>query len=150
LVYAIHGSVPGFFGYGLFVDLWRMREVTGGWRRCDVARLPGHRLVFRVPDPALGLREDVVEEPSAAVHGLLYEVEEGQLDAIGRAEPPYRWDTRSVEAFGARGRAWVLLGRAPTEPGKPSAMYLSRLVWGYGQHPFPPEAKAALLRATSP
>ncbi len=144
------GPVPSFFGYGLLVDLRRMREVTGGWRRCDAARLPGHRLVFRVPDPVAGLREDVIEEPSSAVHGLLYEVEEGQLDAIGKAELLYRWDTRPVEALGATRRAWVLVGRAPTEPGKPSAMYLSRLVWGYGQHPFPPEAKAALLRAASP
>lgn len=142
--------MPDFFGYGLMVDLHRMREACGDWRRCDLALLPRHRLLFRIPDAVVGLREDAAQDASADVHGLLYEVEEQQLDQIGRAEPLYRWDTAMVVVAGERRRSWVLRGRAPAPAGKPSPMYLARLVWAYGQHALPPEAKAALVRAASP
>ncbi len=131
-------AVEWFFAYGLEIDLRTMRERIGGWRSARNAVLRGHRLTFDVPDRRLGgTLPNLRPHPGGEVHGVLYEIEEGRLDLVGKHYVGFKWDQVAVQAAGGGRMAWVLRHEGPGAPGAPRADHLATLLWAMRQRGFP-------------
>jgi gamma-glutamylcyclotransferase (GGCT)/AIG2-like uncharacterized protein YtfP len=123
-----------YFAYGSNMDPDVMRRLSPHHRFLDIACLPDHRLEFTRRSAKTGTGvADVVPEKGKSVWGTLYEVDEGDLEAIDRKEG-YGWAyTRTpmrVRLVNGESReAWVyeVLVREKREV-PPSADYVHRLV----------------------
>ncbi len=127
-----------FFAYGLEIDLRTMRERAGGWRSAHNAILRGHRMAFDVPDHRLGgALPNLRPHPGGEVHGVLYEIEEGCLDLVGRHHVGFKWDKVAVVLDDGVRMAWVLRFESPGTLGAPRAGLLATLLWAMRQRGFP-------------
>lgn len=125
------------FVYGLEIDPRRMRECAGGWRSARIGRILDHAIVFDVPAASAGRLPNIRPNLGSAVYGIVYEVEERQLDALGPLYPGYRWRRVPVVTERATLDAWVLSHTGPPDDGPPSTMLLSSLMWAARQRGFP-------------
>jgi hypothetical protein len=120
--------VAQFFAYGLEVNFSSMRGLVGRWRRARRAVLPGYRLAFDVPDEGWGgVVANVKRSGGSEVHGVLYELDEEQLDSLSQRSP-FIWIRVRVSVGHEGVEAWTLQAPEGVE-GRPPTPYLSRLLW---------------------
>jgi gamma-glutamylcyclotransferase len=124
-----------YFAYGSNMDEQQMRAHCPTFRRVDSACLHGHRLAFTRRSIVSGSGvADVLAAPRGSVWGVLYEVGDGDLEALDRKEGngwAYAREQKSVTLAGDRSAhaaiVYTVLAKEPSEV-PPSGEYLERLI----------------------
>jgi gamma-glutamylcyclotransferase len=145
-----------YFAYGSNMDAERMRAHCPTSRRVDFACLHGHRLAFTRRSVVSGTGvADVVAASRGVVWGVLYEVGDGDLEALDRKEGngwAYAREQKSVTLAADRSvqsaTVYTVLAKEPSEV-QPSREYLERLIAAAEAHGLPGEY-IATLRAVAP
>jgi len=145
-----------YFAYGSNMDERVMRARCPSCRYLGAARLDEHRLAFtrRSIQSGTGVA-DVVPDPRSVVWGVLYELNDSDLDALDRKEG-HGWAyarerkhvTLATDGTGHDAITYTVLEKESTEVG-PSHEYLDRLV-SAARHRALPSAYLAKLEALHP
>jgi len=145
-----------YFAYGSNMDEQQMRAHCPTFRRVDSACLQGHRLAFTRRSIVSGTGvADVVAVADGAVWGVLYELGDGDLEALDRKEGSglaYAREQKSValatDRSARRAILYTVLTKEPSEV-PPSREYLERLIAAAEDQGLPGEY-IATLRAVPP
>jgi gamma-glutamylcyclotransferase len=145
-----------YFAYGSNMDEQQMRVHCPTFRRVDSACLHGHRLAFTRRSIVSGTGvADVVAAAGADVWGVLFEVGDGDLEALDRKEGngwAYTREQKSVTLAGDRSAhgaiLYTVLAKEPSEV-PPSREYLQRLIAAAEAQGLPGEY-IAMLSAVPP
>ena len=130
-----------YFAYGANMSSATLRRRGVPFVEALPARLPEHRLSFDLRglawvEPSFA---NVVPDPEAEVHGVLYRMTPRALARLNRSESgAYKVVEKPV--LGADGRqvsAWVYVNRRPRPPRPPSRRYLGLLQDGAREHGLP-------------
>lgn len=147
-----------YFAYGSNMSSARLRARIGGARALGVARLDDFDLVFDKPGQDGTAKANLRPRPTAATHGVLWELEPQALDVLDTYEPGYTRHRHLVGAatgrVGAMGEsqleAWIYLHPGSQRGLAPSPEYLGHLIEGAREHGLPAAAQGllqGLLRA---
>jgi gamma-glutamylcyclotransferase len=132
-----------YFAYGSNMEPRRMKRRAPHCRSLGPARLPGHRLDFtRYSTGFHGGVADVVPDPEAEVWGVLYEVEESDLEGLDEYEGVpvgYRRDTVSVIDQKGREREASVYVANRTGHFAPRRAYMDLLLRGAREQGLPEE-----------
>jgi gamma-glutamylcyclotransferase len=145
-----------YFAYGSNMDEQQMRAHCPTFRRVDSACLQGHRLAFTRRSIVSGTGvADVVAVADGAVWGVLYELGDGDLEALDRKEGSgwaYAREQKSValatDRSARRAIVYTVLTKEPSEV-PPSREYLERLIAAAEDQGLPGEY-IATIRAVPP
>lgn len=145
-----------YFAYGSNMDEQQMRAHCPTFRRVDSACLQGHRLAFTRRSIVSGTGvADVVAVPRGAVWGVLYEVGDGDLEALDRKEGSgwaYAREQKSVTLLAdgsvRSATVYAVLAKQPGEV-PPSGAYLERLIAAAEAHGLPGDYIATLRAVPS-
>jgi cation transport regulator ChaC len=145
-----------YFAYGSNMDEQQMRAHCPTFRRVDSACLQGHRLAFTRRSIVSGTGvADVVAVADGAVWGVLYELGDGDLEALDRKEGSgwaYAREQKSValatDRSARRAIVYTVLTKEPSEV-PPSHEYLERLIAAAEDQGLPGEY-IATIRAVPP
>lgn len=137
-----------YFAYGVNLEPRRFRRRCPGALVVGRARLPNHQLAFtRYSRAERGGVADIVPEPGAEVWGVLYEIDEGCLDALDEYEGApraYRRETVRVIDEGGAEREAVAYVANRTGEFLPSRQYLEIIARGAQAQGLPEEYVRAL------
>jgi gamma-glutamyl AIG2-like cyclotransferase len=144
--------VTRYFAYGSNLVIERMRERGAPFRAARPAVLRGYRLVFDKRGFDGSARANVAPAPAGLVHGVVYELEDGGLDALAGFECGYDLVPVEVELQDAEGAARVPARVFVARPDRrtsapPTRSYVALILQGVEQHGLPPEARAQVEQA---
>lgn len=133
-----------YFAYGSNMDEQHMRAHCPTSRYVDSARLDGYRLAFTrrslVSDTGVA---DVVAAPQDAVWGVVYELDDAELEALDRKEGngwAYAREEKSValaaDCSVRSAIVYTVLAKEPSEV-PPSREYRERLIAAAERHGLP-------------
>ncbi len=132
-----------YFAYASNMEPRRFRRLCPGGTVVGPARLPGHRLAFsRYSRQRRGGSTDIVPDAEAEVWGVLYEVEDADLDTLDRSEDvptAYRRETVAVEDAEGREHQAVTYVANRTGDFLPHRDYLHLIVEGAEARGLPTE-----------
>jgi gamma-glutamylcyclotransferase len=145
-----------YFAYGSNMDEHHMRAHCPTSQRLDSACLHEHRLAFTRRSVVSGAGvADVVSAPHGAVWGVLYDVGDGDLEALDRKEGngwAYARERKRVTLAADHSTqgaiVYTVLAKEPSEV-PPSREYLARLIAAAEAQGLPAEY-VATLRAVPP
>lgn len=143
-----------YFAYGSNLVVERMRERGAPFRSARPALLRGHRLVFDKRGFDGSARANVVPAPGGLVHGVLYDLEDGGLEALQGFESGYDVVEVEVEPVDAEGAAHVRARMFVARPDRrtkapPTRSYVALILQGLADHGLPEEARAQVVQAAS-
>lgn len=141
-----------YFAYGDSLVIERMRERGAPFRAARPALLRGHRLAFDKRGFDGSARANVVPDPGGLVHGVVYELEEGGLEALRGFESGYDLVEVQVEVQGGGGQAPVSARTFVARPDRrtsapPARSYLNLVLQGLEEHGLPPSARDEVEQA---
>lgn len=136
-----------YFAYGSNLVTERMRERGAPFTAARPALLRGHRLVFDKRGFDGAARANVVPAPDRQVHGVVYELEDGGLEALKGFASGYDLVEAEVEFPGADGAArvpaWLFVARPDRRTNAPpTRSYVALILQGLEEHDLPGEARA--------
>lgn len=143
-----------YFAYGSNLVVERMRERGAPFRAARPALLRGHRLVFDKRGFDGSGRANVAPAPDGWVHGVLYELEDGGLDALKGFESGYDLIDVEVELQGSEEAARVPAKAFVARPDRrtnapPTRSYVAIILQGLEEHGLPEEARLQVEQAAS-
>ena len=141
-----------YFAYGSNLDRLRLHESCPSAQLIGPARLPGHRLAFtRWSERWQGGVADVRPSEGAAVWGVLWEIDNGEVSALDRQEglhlipPRYaRIEVMVQMNDGGERRCWSYRVAGREEEYVPSGHYLEMMLRGARAAGLPAAYVAAL------
>lgn len=140
-----------YFAYGSNMVAERMRERGAPFLAARPAVLRGHRLVFDKRGFDGSARANVAPAPGAQVHGVVYDLEEGGLEALRGFESGYDLVEVQVELLDGGGHlaARMFVARPDRRTNAPpTRSYLNLILQGRSEHGLPEEARAEVEAAT--
>jgi gamma-glutamylcyclotransferase (GGCT)/AIG2-like uncharacterized protein YtfP len=144
--------VTRYFAYGSNMVVERMQERGAPFTAARPAVLRGHRLVFDKRGFDGSARANVAPAPGGLVHGVLYDLEAGALEALQGFESGYDLQSVEVEVEGpdgpVRATAKTFVARPDRRTSAPPARtYLALIIQGLEEHGLPAAARAEVERA---
>jgi gamma-glutamylcyclotransferase (GGCT)/AIG2-like uncharacterized protein YtfP len=134
--------MPLYFAYGANMDLATMALRCPASRPVTVARLPRHRFIINTDGYAT-----VVRDARAEVHGVLWNLAQGDVRALDRFEEVDTglYSKIMQPVFTAEGprRAMLYLGRSAA-PGRPRPSYLENIIASAAHWQLPAAYRAGL------
>ncbi len=142
-----------YFAYGSNMSASVMSGECPGSTFLGRARLPRHRIAFTRRSVRTGTGvADIVADEDGVVWGVLYELAEGELDALDRKEGAgWAYERREVTALTDDGSphdaiAYVVISKSSTDIA-PSGMYLKGLIDAGRERDLPAAHLDAIRRA---
>jgi hypothetical protein len=144
--------VTRYFAYGSNMVVERMRERGAPFTSARPAVLRGHGLVFDKRGFDGSARANVVPAPGGLVHGVLYDLEEGSLEALMGFESGYDLQVVEVEVPGPDGPVRATARTFVARPDRrtsapPTRAYVALILQGLADHGLPAAARAEVERA---
>ena len=141
-----------YFAYGARMSTSEMMKVSVKARALGAARLDGYRLEFNVRSREFGGgAANAIADPDGRVWGVLWEVPDAELDALGsyQGDNPTASHAVDVQVEGPDGMVTARTLMIDSQAGfvRPTETYMRTLHAAISAHGLPPDAAKAVDRA---
>ena len=127
------------FVYGTLLDVEKAaRILKDKVKSAKVAFLPNYELVFNV-ESEFGTGNPNIREGGKGVWGVIYEVDEKDLEKLDKISPRYRRIKVKVITDGKEVEAWTYIGKKTSDNIPPDKSCVERVIKGARAHGLPKE-----------
>lgn len=127
-----------YFAYGSNMETSRLQKRVPSAKPIGQAKLQGYRLVCNKKSKDSSGKANLVDSPRDTVWGVLYKIDEAELDKLDRIESGYaRTLVKVATDRGTSVNAYVYVSSQLTRDARPYKWYKKLVIDGAQQHDLP-------------